>query len=339
MARGSICVYCSMLVATFVCLFSSSIRDVLQKISLEKKDNATRKESISLSENMCGQHPWTLECFHHYNAGDWTTLDHPRNWSQQIGYHKWSTGPKNCERMGKTLEWKSLHNSPSVFDGNAFLEAVGQNKVVSFIGDSVSRQSFAVLLDAIQTPPQVCNWAPFSKNGAQLNITFPTECVLALGENDTTNITFRMHNEIYGDYITNETYFKEADIIVLNFGVWYVEQQGHGRRTNHTPSNYVSHMVQILKGIETSRKPHQLIVFRESAEMLKPSSESLQKMTQELRSILIEHRIPIIAHQSAHLKKNFPDLFHDAIHWCEPALQLAWLTIFLHIVKDWNSSQ
>lgn len=293
-----------------------------------------RKESVSLSKNMCGQHPWSLECFHHYNAGNWTTLDHPRYWSQQYGYHKWSTGPKNCERMGKTLEWKSLHNSPSVFDGNAFLEAVGQNKVVSFIGDSVSRQSFAVLLEAIQTPPQVCNWAPLTKT-----ITFPTECVLALGENDTPNITFRMHNEWYGDYITNETYFKEADITVLNLGVWYVEQQGYGQQTNHTPSNYVSHMVQILKGIETSRKPHQLIVFRESAEMLTPSSESLQNMTQELRSILIEHRIPIIAHQSAHLKKNFTDLFHDEIHWCEPALQLAWLTILLHIVKDWNSSQ
>ena len=32
--------------------------------------------------NKCGQHPWTLKCFHHYNTGNWTTLDHPRHWTQ-----------------------------------------------------------------------------------------------------------------------------------------------------------------------------------------------------------------------------------------------------------------
>ena len=106
--------------------------------------------------------------------------------------------------MGTTLEWKSLHGEPSTFDGSAFLKSVG-NKVVSFIGDSVSRQSFAVLLEAIQTPPQACTYAKLDKT-----ITFPTECALI---NGTTNITFRMHNEKYGDNITN-TYFREADIIV-----------------------------------------------------------------------------------------------------------------------------
>ena len=130
-----------------------------------------------------------------------------------------------------------------------------------------------------------------------------------------------MHNEKYGDNIT-KTYFQEADIIVFNFGVWYVEQQGFGRQNNHTPSTYVSNMILLLDNIESLRKPHQLIVFRESAEMLNPTNKSLQSMTQELRPILIEHRIPIIAHQSANLK----DLFIDKIHFCEPALQLAWLT-------------
>ena len=227
--------------------------------------------------------------------------------------------------MGTTLEWKSLHGEPSTFDGSAFLKFLGNNKVVSFIGDSVSRQMFAVLLEAIQVPPQACTSELF------LNTLFPVECVLL---NDTTNITLRMHNDYYGDNITNNTYFEEADIIVLNFGVWYVERVEDGLRTNHTASNYVSHMIQLLNDIETVRKPHQLIVFRESAEMLNPTTKSLQSMTQELRPILIEHRIPIIAHQSANLK----DLFHDRIHWCEPALQLAWLTILLHIAKDWNQS-
>ena len=281
-------------------------------------------------KNKCGQHPWSIECYHHYNAGNWTTLDHPRNWSQIYGYHKWSTGPVNCERLGKTLEWKSLHRKPSVFDGGDFLKSVGSNKVVSFFGDSLSRQSFAVLLEAIQTPPQACNYGPLGNS----KISFPTECVLALEGNDTTNITLRMHNDWYGDQ-TNETCFTEADIIVLNFGVWYFEAQAIGQRTNHTPSNDVSHMIQILNNIETLRKPHQLIVFRESAEMRNPTSQSLQIMTQELRPILIEHRIPIIAHQST----NLDYLHHDRIHWCEPALQLAWLTTLLHMVIDWNSRE
>ena len=98
------------------------------------------------------------------------------------------------------------------------MKSVG-NKVVSFIGDSLSRQSFGVLLEAIQTPPQVCTYAKLKHGG---NSAFPTECALI---NGTTNITFRMHNEKYGDNIT-KTYFQEADIIVFNFGVWYVEQQG-----------------------------------------------------------------------------------------------------------------
>ena len=76
----------------------------------------------------------------------------------------------------------------------------------------------------------------------------------------------------------------------------------------------------------------QALRFRESAEMLNPTNKSLQSVTQELR-LLIEHRIPIIAHQSANLK----DLFIDKIHFCEPALQLAWLTTLMHMVNDWNS--
>lgn len=290
--------------------------------------NATAVVGAGLNAtNKCGQHPWTLKCFHYYNAGNWTTLDHPRNWSQQFGYHKWNTGPnrKNCERLGTTLEWKSLHGKHVTFDGSAFLKSVGNNKVVSFIGDSLSRQTFAVLLEAIQTPPQVCTYTNFKTK----NITFPNECAL---KNGTMNITFRMHNENYGDHIANKAYFQEADIIVFNFGVWYVEQQQLGQN-NHTPSTYVSKMIQLLNNIESLRKPHQLIIFRESAETLNPTSKSLQIMTQELRPVLIEHKIPIIAHQSAYLT----DLFHDKIHWCEPALQLAWLTTLLHIVNDWNS--
>lgn len=56
-------------------------------------------------------------------------------------------------------------------------------------------------------------------------------------------------------------------------------------------------------------------------------------MTQELHSVLIEHKIPIIAHQSANLTD---DLFHDKIHWCEPALQLSWLTTLMNIVQGWD---
>jgi hypothetical protein len=288
--------------------------------------------------NKCGKNPWSYECFDHYNAGYWTILDNPKNWSQQYGYHKWSTAtttattsPKKCERSAKTLEWKSLHGEQKMFDGIAFLKALERQKVtvVSFIGDSISRQSFAVLLEAIQTPAQACSWGKLTKE-----ISFPTECVSALEGNNITNVTFRMHNDVYGDHISEEPYFEEADIIVMNFGIWYVEQKKIGQQTNHTPSTYLSHMVQIIGDINRRRRPHQLIVFRESAKMLIPTSNALlQKMTQELRSVLIEHKIPIIAHQSANLTD---DLFHDDIHLCEPALQLSWLTILMHIVQGWD---
>ena len=54
----------------------------------ESQKLVTRREWFRDQKQQCGQHPWTLKCFHHYNTGDWITLDHPRNWSQQFGYHK-----------------------------------------------------------------------------------------------------------------------------------------------------------------------------------------------------------------------------------------------------------
>ena len=91
------------------------------------------------------------------------------------------------------------------------------------------------------------------------------------------------------------------------------------------------HQSIFLLSISVKTASRQALRFRESAEMLNPTNKSLQSVTQELR-LLIEHRIPIIAHQSANLK----DLFIDKIHFCEPALQLAWLTTLMHIVNDWN---
>mmetsp|Transcript_34757 Transcript_34757/g.74033 ORF Transcript_34757/g.74033 Transcript_34757/m.74033 type:complete len:210 (-) Transcript_34757:272-901(-) len=201
--------------------------------------------------------------------------------------------------------------------------------IISFIGDSLSRQLFAVLLEAVGTSSESCT---YGKLGA---IKFPYQCV-----HETDNITVRMHNENYGDNITKNQFFAQADIIVMNVGVWHLEQQVYGVRTNHTPTTYYSHMLLIMQEISRARRPHQLTVFRQSPEMRTSASAALQRVTQKLLPLFIKHEIPVIAHQSALPNQNLTttsNWFHDNAHYCELALQLAWLTILMHIVRDWNN--
>ena len=199
----------------------------------------------------------------------------------------------------------------------------------------MSRQTFAVLLEALGL-----HWRNCSVIAAPTRI-MTTKC------NIKNNVTLRMLNDNYGEsWYTNTSTIVESDIIVMNFGVWYVEQKQLGRKTNHTSGTYLAKMRELVDFMETVRKPHQLIVFRESAEMLRPTSATLNKLGKELQSLWISHRVPMIAHQSAvHANRARPktnsstvaDLFHDWIHHCEPTLQLAWLTVLSYIVRDWKA--
>ena len=291
---------------------------------------------------------WSQECAYWYNSGYWTLRGTPRPWNMTFGYHTWNTSnimsAQECEHIGRSAEFKSLTNQPKAFEANAFLQAahqIGRTKynnsslpttttVISIVGDSVSRQTFSVLLEAIGIRREACTFEPLP--GAK--ILFPTKCSWTTTKigNSILNLTLYMHNSHYTDNWPNQTVFEQSDIVLMNFGMWYVEQQKAGQRTNHTPLTYITHMTRLFEDIQLERQPRQLIVFRETSFRHGVPNADLVSFSKKLHPLLELHQIPLITH---HNSSNFT-LFHDRIHFCEPSLPLAWITILTYMMQDWG---
>jgi len=302
-----------------------------------------------------GKGMWSLECTDWYNRGKWTLREIPLSWNMTFGYHRWKSSSiipaDRCEHLGKSAEFQSLTNAPDVFEAEEFFRAALQisrrkrnyssstTTVISFVGDSVMRQTFAVLLEALGIPKDACIYTPRIPN--KKKTLFPSECnwttpIVATGRR-SLNLVLRMHNNRYGtDGWPKKAFFAQADIVLMNFGVWYMEQQGISQKTNHTPLTYLPRMALLLEEIQNVRKPHQLIVFRESSEMLTTTSDSLVQLSQRLRALLVHHHIPLITrHSSRNFTQPESQLFYDKVHFCEPSVPLAWITVFTYILRDW----
>jgi len=311
-----------------------------------------------------GKPMWSPECTAWYNRGNWTLRSTPRSWDATFSYHPWKKSKINtmCEYVGKSAEFQSLTNKPKVFEAEAFLRVakqVGRREQknstleatitsILFVGDSVSRQSFAVLLEGIGIPKEACAYMQVHHK-----LRFPSECNWTTtmtgvsGELSSLTLILRMHNTSYGteDWTnrtrgkwTNQTYFAQADIIFMNFGIWYVEQQEIGIKSNHTPLTYLPYMARLMEEIQAIRQPHQLIVFRESSKNLnRHKNTKLVQLSQRLRPLLVQNQIPLVTnHNSIDMTRLESHLFYDSIHFCEPSVPLAWMAVFTYIISDWG---
>jgi hypothetical protein len=148
----------------------------------------------------------------------------------------------------------------------------------------------------------------------------------------------------YNGTMADQDYFRESNLIVMNFGIWYYEQVPTGRQTNHTHETYIRHMQDLADDIALHRQPHQLVIRRETTGPRKPNHEAVKAANRLLRPYMAQRQIPIIYDHSTMLGDTGPEattvakLYLDSIHFCEPALQMTWTTILSNIVQDWIAS-
>jgi hypothetical protein len=246
-------------------------------------NNATTTSLVAAAPTpWCGQTPWTEHCAEWYNTGKWIVLPEPIEWNQTYSARsmEWQssrqTSPSECQRVGTSLQWRSTTQNIElpVWDADRFLRAVGPHKRITIVGDSVARQHYATLLEALGTD-HIRNCTKFDHDywGPQL----PSSC------RTTNNVTIHVVQDNYGSWdegvgpydggirgksyigtMADQDYFRESDLIVMSFGVWYYEQVGTGVKTNHTPATYIRHMRTLVDDIALHRQPHQLIVWRET---------------------------------------------------------------------------
>lgn len=302
---------------------------------------------------------WSPECTSWYNRGNWTLRETPRLWKQTFGYHTWETSrnipAEQCEHIGKSAEFLSSTNQPKVFEEDVFFRAAQQigrrdeengstTTSILFVGDSVTRQTFAVFLEAIGIPKKACTFKQLVVEGKKYEHRFPTKCrwtttlSLPTGEERIHNLILRRYDSVYGtEGWEKENGFAQADIILMNFGVWYVENRREGQKTHHTSSTYIQHMTHLLERIQAVRQPHQLIIFRESSEMMNPTNEILVELSHRLRPLLTQYQIPLITRHNSRAKTRLESqFFRDKVHFCEPSVPLAWITVLTYIVRDWG---
>jgi hypothetical protein len=94
--------------------------------------------------------------------------------------------------------------------------------------------------------------------------------------------------------LASAQFFRESDLIVMNFGVWYYEQAPTGVKTNHTPDSYIRHMLAVADAIALHRQPHQLIVWRESTGPRRYNYEAIKTANLLLRPYMAQRQISVI---------------------------------------------
>jgi hypothetical protein len=330
----------------------TSIQTKEEEVAGEETTTSTDAATASLADT-CRQTPWTEACAEWYNAGKWTVLPSPLEWHQtysQIGM-VWNSSkrlaPSECQRVGTSLQWQSNTHDPSVWDADRFLRALGPDKRIAIVGDSLARQHYATFLEALGDNIQKnCDaWGPRS----------PLSC-----QTTTHNVTIHMVSDNYGSWdggigpwdggfrgksynatTATQDYFRRSHLIVLNFGIWYYEQAGVGKQTNHTAATYIRHMQTVADDIARLRQPHQLVVWRETTGPRSPNHEVVKAANRALRPYMALRQIPVIYDHTSMTERTGPrattvaNLYKDAIHFCEPALQMAWTSILSHIVQGY----
>jgi hypothetical protein len=344
--------------ATIVSLLPTSIPANLSTTTDPPSSDANQTNSIFPSSlvDSCRLFPWTANCTEWYNTGNWTILPSPLEWKQIYSQESmdWGTtrfiNASECQRIGTSLEWKS-NTHDARWDANRFLQVFGPNKRITFVGDSVTRQHYATFLEALGDT--ILNCSGFDNGwGARSPLVCQT----------TNNVSIHIVSDNFGSWdeavgpweggirgksyngtMATQDYFRDSDLIIMNFGVWYYEQVGVGKRTNHTSSTYLRHMRTMADDVVLYRQPNQLVVWRETTGPCKPNHYDVKAANLALRSYMAESKIPVIYdHTAMHQEPHPPgsttvaDLYKDFIHFCEPALQMAWTTILFHIVQDWN---
>jgi hypothetical protein len=325
-------------------------------------NNAGSKVTTFQFVDTCRRIPWTENCVEWYNTGNWTVLPSPLKWNQTYSQAKryWKatniTSTSECQRVGTTLLWQSAtHHVPPVWDAHQFLKALGKHKRIAMVGDSVTRQHYATFLEALGDTIQNCSgfhhgWGPRT----------PRSC------RTTTNVTIHLVPDNFGSWdegispwdggvrgtsyngtMATQDFFRESHLIVMNFGLWYHEQGQIGVPTNHTASSYLRHMRALADEVAMYRQPDQLVVWRETTVSDRadhPDRALRPYMAQRQIPVIYDHSVrhllghPVAADGSTTTTTTVADLYMDDIHFCEPALQMAWTSILSHLVQDYWST-
>jgi hypothetical protein len=316
---------------------------------------ATATATTSLADT-CRQTPWTEACAEWYNDGNWTVLPSPLEWHQTYSQQTmgWNSSrfatPSECQRVGTSLQWQSNTHNPSVWDADRFLRALGPDKRIVIVGDSVARQHYATFLEALGDNIQNCTgfdygWGPRSPLSCQTtahNVTIDTVTDnYGSWDGGIGPWDGGIRGKSYNGTAATQDYFRGSHLIVLNFGIWYYEQVEAGQQTNHTVATYIRHMQTVADDIARHRQPHQLVVWRETTGPRKPNHEDIKAANRALRPYMALRQIPVIydhssMSKSGPLETTVAHLYLDWIHFCEPALQMAWTSILSHIVQDYN---
>jgi hypothetical protein len=310
--------------------------------------------------------PWLEYCAEYYNKGNWTIRSSPLVWNQtySIEDRLWHMAarhsPSECQQIGTSLEWQSHadHHHRSADGGwnsQQFLDAVGPNQVITFVGDSLTRQHFATLLEALDHDHHILSCTGQNHGWGK---RFPRSCVT------TKNVTIQCIYDNFGSWddgipawdggirgksyigtMATQDYFRDSHLIIMNFGLWYYEQGEIGIQTNHTKNSYERHVRRLVNEVAMYRQSHQLVVWRETT-----LAGQTKHPDWPFRSLFAQHQIPVIYDHSVkqppsgrHLNNKkassswtAADLYMDAAHFCEPAIQMAWNTILSHMVQDWR---
>jgi hypothetical protein len=315
----------------------------------------TTTSFVAAAPTPCGQTPWSLNCTEWYNNGTWTVLPEPIKWNQTYSAEAmdWQSSKilnaSECRRVGTSLQWQSTTHA--VWDADRFLNAFGPHQRITIVGDSVTRQHYATFIEALGVD-HIRNCTGFGQHywGPRL----PLSCLT------TNNVTINVVQDNYGSWdegvgpydggnrgksyigtMADQDYFRESNLIVMNFGIWYYEQVPTGIKTNHTPESYIRHMHALADDIALHRQPHQLVVWRESTGPRRYNYEAIKAANLLLRPYMAQRQIPIIYDHSTKYGPTGPvattvaKLYIDNIHFCEPALQMTWTTILSHMVQDW----
>jgi hypothetical protein len=308
--------------------------------------------------------PWLEHCAEYYNNGNWSIRSVPLVWNQtySIEDRLWPMAVRHsaseCQRIGTSLEWQSSlssssqhkddHSAGGGWNAQHFLDAVGPNQVITFVGDSLTRQHFATLLEALDYDHHISSCTGQNHGWGK---RFPRSCVT------TNNVTIQCIYDNFGSWddgipawdggirgksyigtMATQDYFRESHLIIMNFGLWYYEQGDIGVQTNHTKVSYERHVRRLVNEVAMYRQPHQLVVWRETT-----LAGQTKHPDWPFRSLFAQHQIPVIYDHSVQQQQppsdqhpTAADLYMDAAHFCEPAIQMAWSTILSHMVQDWR---